>query len=131
MHEVQLKLKVIKKHQKFKNPTTVCFLLMDSLGRVEAKQKQNGNYLSTSTTSPHQWCRSLLIIGGDNLKFYPNFSLISTLGGMNFDHDFFQVWKFSKDQKTMQMEHFFPKIQVKTKKKSSSSNIEHFFPKFR
>ena len=43
MHEVQLKLKVIKKHQKFKNPTTVCFLLMDSLGRVEAKQKQNGN----------------------------------------------------------------------------------------
>ena len=27
----------------------------------------------------------------------------------------------------MQMEHFFPQIQVKTKKKSSSK-IEHFFP---
>ena len=65
---------------------------------------------------------------GDNLQFYLNFALNSTLGGMNFDRDFVQVWKFSKDQKTMQMEHFFPQIQVKTKKKKSSSKIEHFFP---
>ena len=70
---------------------------------------------------------------------------------MNFDHDFVQVWKFSKDQKTMQMEHFFPQIQMKTKKKGlhqkwnaffpqiqvkakkqrSSSKIEHFSPNFR
>ena len=39
------------------------------------------------------------------------------IGGMNLDHDFVQVWKFSEDQKKMQMEHFFPQIQVKTKKK--------------
>ena len=36
---------------------------------------------------------------------------------MNLDHDFVQVWKFSEDQKIKQMEHFFPQIQVKTKKK--------------
>ena len=46
-----------------------------------------------------QWCRSLLSIGGDNLQFYLNFALFSTLGGMNLDHDFVQVWKFSEDQK--------------------------------
>ena len=47
---------------------------------------------------------------------------------MNLDHDFVQVWKFSEDQKNMQMEHFFPQIQVKTKKKRSSTRIEHFSP---
>ena len=30
---------------------------------------------------------------GDNLQFYPNFSIFSTLGGMNLDHDFVQVSK--------------------------------------
>ena len=45
-----------------------------------------------------QWCRSLFSIGGDNLQFYSNFALFSTLGGMNLDHDFVQVWKFSEDQ---------------------------------
>ena len=67
-----------------------------------------------------QWCRSLLSIGGgDNLQFYPNFALFSTLGGMNLDHDYVQVWKFSENQKikNKQMELFFPQIQVKTKKK--------------
>ena len=68
---------------------------------------------------------------GDNLQFHPNFALFSTLGGgMNLDHDFVQVCKFSEDQKKKQMEHFFPQIQVKTKKKRFSSKIEHFFPKF-
>ena len=46
-----------------------------------------------------QWCRSLLSIGGNNLQFYSNFALFSTLGGMNLDHDFVQEWKFSEDQK--------------------------------
>ena len=32
---------------------------------------------------------------GDNLQFYPIFNI----GGMNLDHDFVQVWKFSEDQK--------------------------------
>ena len=36
---------------------------------------------------------------GDNLQFYPNFALFSTLGGMNLDLDFFQVSKSSEDQK--------------------------------
>ena len=48
---------------------------------------------------PGQWCRSLLSIRGDNLQFYPNFALFLTLGGINLDHDFVQVWKFSEDQK--------------------------------
>ena len=51
---------------------------------------------------------------GDNLQFYPNFALFLPLGGMNLDHDFFQVSKLSEDKK---IEHFFPRIQVKTKKK--------------
>ena len=33
------------------------------------------------------------------MQFYPNFALFSTLGGMNLDHDFFQVSKLSEDQK--------------------------------
>ena len=37
--------------------------------------------------------------GGDNLQFYPNFALFSTLEGMNLDHNFFQVSKLSEDQK--------------------------------
>ena len=56
----------------------------------------------------YQWCRSLLSIEGDYLQFYPNFVLFSTLGGMNLDHDFIRVWRFSEDQKKkQQMEHFF------------------------
>ena len=37
--------------------------------------------------------------GGDNLQFYPNFALFSTLGGMQFDHYCFHVSKLSEDQK--------------------------------
>ena len=37
---------------------------------------------------------------GNNLQFYPNFAIFSTLGGgMNFDHGFVQVNKLSEDQK--------------------------------
>ena len=47
---------------------------------------------------------------------------------MNLDHDFAQVWKFSEDQgKKCKWNTFSPRIQVKTKKKRSSSKIEHFF----
>ena len=41
----------------------------------------------------------MLSIGGDNLQFYPNFALFSTLGGMNLEHNFFQVSKLSEEQK--------------------------------
>ena len=61
--------------------------------------------------SHNQWCPSLLSIGGDNLQFYPNFALFSTLGGMNLDHDFVQVWKFSEDQKNCKWNTFFPKFR--------------------
>ena len=52
---------------------------------------------------------------------------------MNLDHDFVQVSKLSEDQKkrfSPKMEHFFPQIKVKTKKKKrkrSSPKMEHFF----
>ena len=63
---------------------------------------------------------------GNNLQFYPNFALFSTLGGMNLDQDFFQVSKLSEDQKkktsSPEMEHFFSRIQVKTKKKVFTRN---------
>ena len=58
--------------------------------------------------------------GGDNLQFYSNFALFSTLRGMNLDHDFFQVSNSSEDQKkwsSLKVEHFFPRIHMKTKKK--------------
>ena len=47
-----------------------------------------------------------------------NFTLFLTLGGMNLDHDFFQVSKLSEDQKKglpPKTEHFFPRIQVETR----------------
>ena len=76
---------------------------------------------NTLTRSHARWCRSLWSIGGDNLQFYPNFAIFSTLRGMNFDHNFVQVWKFSEEQKkkangTLKFPKF-PQIQVKTKKK--------------
>ena len=55
--------------------------------------------------------------GGDNLQFYPNFALFSTLGGMNLDHDFFQVSKLSEDQKKKIFTKngtLFSRIQVET-----------------
>ena len=61
-----------------------------------------------------QGCRSLLSIEGDNLQFYPNFALFSTLGGMNLDHDFVQVSKLSEDQKKglhQKRNTFFPKFR--------------------
>ena len=57
------------------------------------------DYLSLYEMTLNQGCRSLLSIVGDNLQFYSNFALFSTLGGMNLDHDFFQVSKSSEDQK--------------------------------
>ena len=72
----------------------------------------------------------MLSIGRDNLQFYPNFALFSTLGGMNIDHDFVQVSKLSEDQKkrsSPKVEHFFPQIQVKTKKKDLHHKWNTFF----
>ena len=67
---------------------------------------------------------------GYNLQFYPNFALFSTLGGMNLDHDFFQASILSEDQKkrsSPKLEHFFPRIHVKTKKKVFTKNGTLFF----
>ena len=62
-----------------------------------------------------QGCRSLLSIWGDILQFYPNFAVSLTLGGWistNGD-DFFQMSKWSKDQKKdlhQKWNTFFPQI---------------------
>ena len=57
----------------------------------------------------------------NNLRFYPNFALFSTLGGMNLDHNFFHVSKLSANQKkkvfTKFQEFFFPN--------SSDSHADH------
>ena len=48
---------------------------------------------------------------------------------MNLDHDFFHVSKLNEDQKKglhQTFESFFPRIQVKTKKRSSP-NFKSFF----
>ena len=95
----------------------------------------------------------MLSIGGDNLQFYLNFAQLSTLEGMNLDHDFVQVSKLNEDQKRIglhqKMEHFFspnsgedqkkkglhqkwytffPQIQVKTKKKVLTKHGTLFSP---
>ena len=61
-----------------------------------------------------QGCRSFLSIVGDNLRFYPNFALFSTMEEMNLDHEFFQVpvIKLSEDHKN---------------RKRSSPKMEDFF----
>ena len=51
---------------------------------------------------------------GDNLQFYPNFALFSTLRGMNLDHDFVQVSKLREDQKKglhQKWNTFFPEFK--------------------
>ena len=83
-----------------------------------------------------QWWRSLLNIGGDNLQFYPNFAQFSTLGGMNLDHDFVQVWKFSEDQKkngnrTIFLPDFRWRPNKKNKKKVFSKKRTLFSPNLR
>ena len=64
---------------------------------------------------------------GDNLQFYPNFSLFSTLRGMNLDQDFFEVSKLSEDQKkrsSPEMEHFFsPKSSTDLRSDAPQSQI--------
>ena len=69
--------------------------------------------------------------GGDNLQFYPNFALFSTLGGMNLNHDIVQVSKLSEDQKKVFTKNgilFLLKFRWRLKKKRSSPEMEHFFP---
>ena len=54
---------------------------------------------------------------------------------MNLDHDFVQVSKLSEDSKkkmsSPKMEHFFPQIQVKIKKKVLHQKWNTFFPDFK
>ena len=82
------------------------------------------------TINCYQWCRSLLSVGGDNLQFYPNFALFSTLGGWTSTMILFRCGYLVKTKRKMQIEHFFSPISGEDQKKRSSSRIEHFFPKF-
>ena len=76
-----------------------------------------------------QWCRSLLNIGGIICNF-PPFCPIFNIGGMNLDHELFQVSKVSEDQKKglhRNLTSFFPRNHVKTTKKvltSSSAQMQ-------
>ena len=66
---------------------------------------------------------------GDNFQFYPNFTLFSTFGGMNLDHDFFQVSKLAEDQKKGLHENFkeffFPNSN-EDQKKDLQQNFRSF-----
>ena len=103
------------------------------LKTASLNSKFPGSYKKKCTYG--QGCRSLLSIGGDNFQFYPNFALFSTLGGMNFDHDFVQVSKLSEDQKkksSPKMEHFSPNSGEDRKKKGGfTNNGTLFFPEFK
>ena len=81
-----------------------------------------------------QGCRSLLSIGGIICNFTPTLPYIQHWG-MNVDHEFFQVSKLSEDQKkrsSPKIEQFFPRIQVKTKKKKVfTKNGTLSFPEFK
>ena len=80
----------------------------------------------------NQGCRSLLSIGGENLQFYPNFALFSTLGGMKLDHDFVQVSKLSEDPKkkvlTKNRTLFSPNSSEDQKEKKVFTKKGTFFP---
>ena len=66
---------------------------------------------------------------GDNLQFYPNFALFSTLGGMNLDHDFVQK-KSREDQKKRSLPKngtLFSTNSGENQTKKSSPKLERFF----
>ena len=71
-----------------------------------------------------QWCRFMLSIGGNNLQFYPNFVLFTTLGEMKLDHYFFHESKSIEDQKkafTETWRVFVSKIKWRPKNKVQRS----------
>ena len=73
-------------------------------------------YMSLYEMTLNQGCRFLLSIVGDNLQFYSNFALFSTLGGWTSTTIFFRWANQVKTKKrsSPKMEHFFPRIQVET-----------------
>ena len=78
-----------------------------------------------------QWCRSLLSIGGIICNFTPILLYFQYWGGWTSTTILFRCGNLVKTKKNKQMEHFFPHIQVKAKKKVFIKNRTHFFPKFR
>ena len=68
--------------------------------------------------------------GGDNLQFYPNFQ---HWGGMNLDHDFFQVSELSEDHKEKVFTRngtLFSPNSGEDEKNVSTRNGTLFFPEF-
>ena len=106
------------------NVILITFYSSSSLGQETAK----GPFGLWVKLPPAQWCRSLLSIGGDNLQFYPNFTLFSTLGGWTSTTILFRCGNLVKTKRKMQIEHFFSPNSGKDQKKRSSARIEHFFP---
>ena len=62
----------------------------------------------------YQRCRALLSIRGGYFALLPQFFPVFDIGGMNLDHDFFQLSKVSEDQK-----------------KGLHQNRKSFFPEFK
>ena len=61
---------------------------------------------------------------GEYFAILAQFCSIFNIGGMNLDHDLFQVSKLSENQKKglhHKQNTFLPQIQMKTKKKKRSS----------
>ena len=79
---------------------------------------------------PAQWFRSLLSIGGIICNFAPILPCLQHWG-INLDHDFVQMRKFSGDQKKIsKWNTFSPNSGEDQKKKVFHKNRTLFFPKF-
>ena len=76
-------------------------------GTIANQMKKEKTMSINKHVDDHQWCRSLLSIGGDNLQFYPNFALFSTLGGWISTTILFKCGNLGKTKRKMQTEHFF------------------------
>ena len=71
------------------------------------------SYFSFKSFLPNQQgCKSLLSIKGDNLHFYPVFNIGGDEPRPRFISDEQINWR-PKKKSSSQMEHFFPRIQVK------------------
>ena len=72
----------------------------------------------------NQGCKSLLSIGGDNLQFYPNFALFSTLGDEPRPRFFSgePIKLRAKKRSSAKMEHFFSPNSGEDQKKVFTKN---------
>ena len=92
---------------------------------LHRRQTESTKQLRDKHGRDPEGCKSLLSVGEDNLQFYPNFALFSTMG----DEHFFQVSKSSEDQKKVFTKNgtLFSSNSDEDQKKRFSPKMEHFF----